>query len=206
MQTQDEDIIAIGTIRTVSIRTVTSALVLAAALTGCSSTDTGAGTDPLDTATSTPVPSEQSQIYSAALHHLILVDNPFAKAPTPVGYIYIVDGPASRSSEMSIAADGPQFDTDLKNEITARAADLPPVEFVADPQLHTEPARQGLTGVDNDGVLVGLSPLGRQDDGTVHVGAGLWCGRDCGLGLTYVLDHVDGRWTVTGTTGPVVIS
>ncbi|WP_407440848.1 hypothetical protein [Rhodococcus sp. (in: high G+C Gram-positive bacteria)] len=134
------------------------------------------------------------------------MDNPFAKAPTPVGYVYLVDGPASRSSEMFIISDGPQFDADLKSEITAQAADLPPVEFVADLQLRARPARQGLTGVDNDGIIVGLSPVRRQDDGTVHVGAGLWCGIDCGLGLTYVLDHADGQWAVTGTTGPVSIS
>ena len=188
------------------IRAVATALVLAVALAGCSSTDTGAGPGQLDPTTSPPAPSEQSQIYSAALHHLILVDNPFAKAPTPVGYVYLVDGPASRSSEMLIVADGLQFDADLKNEITAQAVDLPPVEFVAEPQLRARSARLGLTGVDNDGVIVGLAPVERQDDGTVHVGAGLWCGIDCGLGLTYVLDHADGQWAVTGTTGPVSIS
>ncbi len=69
-----------------------------------------------------------------------------------------------------------------------------------------EPARQGRTGLAGDGVIVGLSPTSWQDDGTVHVGAGLWCGIDCGLGLTYVLDHADGQWTVTATAGPVTIS
>jgi hypothetical protein len=189
-----------------SIRAVTTSLVLAAALAGCSSDDTGPATALLDAPTIPQTPSEQSQIYSAALHQLILVDNPFAKAASPVGYVYIVDGPASRSSEMFTVPDGPQFDTGLKNEITAQSTDLPPVEFVTDRRQRTNPERQGLTGVDNDGVIVGLSPTWRQDDGTVHVGAGLWCGIDCGLGITYVLDHVDGQWTVTGTTGPVLIS
>ena len=176
-----------------NIRAVATSLVLATALAGCASADTGsASDDQLDVPTSRQAPSEQSQIYSAALRQLILVDNPFAKAPTPIEYVYIVDGPASRSSEIFTAADGPPFDTDLKNDITAQSADLPPVEFATDPQLHAEPARQGLTGVAGDGIIVSLSPTSRQDDGTVHVGAGLWCGIDCGLGLTYVLDHADG--------------
>ncbi|WP_413767353.1 hypothetical protein [Rhodococcus pyridinivorans] len=184
------------------LRAASFSLVLAGALAGCASADTGRP----DATSSPPPPSEQSQIYSAALHQLILVDNPFATAPTQVGAVYIVDGPASRSAEMSTVVDGPAFDTDLKNEIAAQSADLPPVEFTADPQQYADPARQGLTGVTDDGVIVGLSPTRRQDDGTVHLGAGLWCGLDCGLGLTYVLDRVDGQWTVTGTTGPVAIS
>ena len=186
-----------------NIRAGATSPVLAAALAGCASADTGSfSDDQLDAPTSRQAPSEQSQIYSAVLRQLILVDNPFAKAPTPIGHVYIVDGLASRSSEMFTAADGPPFGAELKNDITAQSADLPPVEFVTNPQLHAEPARQGPTGVAGDGVIVGLSPTSRQDDGMVHVGAGLWCGIDCGLGLTYVLDHADGQWTVTATTGP----
>lgn len=197
---------AIGTLRTMSVRAATFSVVLAAILASCASTDTDAGTDQLDPPTSPLPSSEQSQLYAVALHHLILVDNPFATAPTPIGSVYIIDGPASRSAHMFTVADGPPFDTELKNEITAQSADLPPVEFTADPQQYADPARQGLTGVAHDGVIVGLSPTWPQDDGTVHISAGLWCGIDCGLGLTYVLDQVDGQWTVTGTTGPVSIS
>ena len=189
-----------------SLRAATFSLALAALLAGCASTNTDAGTDQLDPPTSAPPPSEQSQLYAAALHHLILIDNLFATAPTPIGSVYIVDGPASRSAHMFTVADGPPFDTDLKNEITAQSADLPPVEFTTDPQQYADPARQGLTGVAHDGVIVGLSPTWPQDDGTVHIGAGLWCGIDCGLGLTYGLDQIDGQWTVTGTTGPISIS
>ncbi|KLL96227.1 hypothetical protein NJ76_17650 [Rhodococcus sp. IITR03] len=84
-----------------------TSLILATALAGCASADTGSSSDDqLDGPASRQAPSEQSQIYSAALRQLILVDNPFAKAPTPIGYAYIVDGPASRSSEMFTAADG----------------------------------------------------------------------------------------------------
>lgn len=189
-----------------NVRAATLSLLLAVALAGCAEIGTVAGTDQMDVPTSTPRPSEQSQLYSAALRQLILVDNPYARAPTPVGPVYIVDGPASRSAEMFTVADGPPFDTELENEITAQSADLPPVEFTTDPQQYADPARQGLTGVAGDGVIVGLSPPWWQDDGTVHVGAGLWCGIDCGLGLTYVLDRIGGQWTVTGTTGPVAIS
>ncbi|WP_127947564.1 hypothetical protein [Rhodococcus spongiicola] len=151
------------------------------------------------------MPSEQSQLYSAALHQLVLVDSPFAKAPSAVKYVYIVDGAASRSPELVIDADEPPFDSDTKNEIAALSDGLPPIEFITSPEERADPGRVGL-GVENDGVIVGLTPAQRQDDGTVHVGAGLWCGMECGIGLTYIIDNIDGTWTVTGTTGPVIIS
>ncbi|WP_241387421.1 hypothetical protein [Rhodococcus sp. CH91] len=188
------------------IRAATGSLVFAAALAGCASANTGAGTGQLDPTTSRPPPSEQSQLYSAALHYLVLVDHPYATAPTRMGSVHFVDGPASRSAQLVIAPDGPPFDTGLKSEITAQSADLPPLEFVSGSELHADPTPQGFAGVAGDGVIISMSPGLRQDDGTIHVGAGLWCGIDCGLGLTYVLEQIDGQWTVTGTTGPVFIS
>lgn len=171
------------------MRAVAASLLLAAAVAGCASTGTGG--DGLDSPVSSP-PSEESQLYSAALHQLVLVDNPFARSPSPVGYVFVVDGS--------------QFDTDLKNDITAQSGDLPSVEFIASPDQRADVGRQGLTGVENDGVIIELDPTQRQDDGRAHAGVRLWCGIDCGIGLTYVLERIDGQWTVTGTTGPVTIS
>lgn len=195
-----------GTLRAMNLRAATFSVIAAVCLAGCASTDTDTGTDRFESPASSPSPSEQSQLYATALRHLVLVDSPFATAPTRMGSVYIVDGPASRSAQMVTVADGSPFAAELKNEITAQSDDLPPVEFTADPQQYAEPTRQGVTGVAHDGVIVALSPTWWQDDGTVHIGVGLWCGIDCGLGLTYVLDRIDERWTVTGTTGPVSIS
>ena len=131
-----------------AMRAVAASLLLAAAVAGCASTGTGG--DGLDSPVSSP-PSEESQLYSAALHQLVLVDNPFARSPSPVGYVFVVDGS--------------QFDTDLKNDITAQSGDLPSVEFIASPDQRADVGRQGLTGVENDGVIIELDPTQRQDDG-----------------------------------------
>ncbi|QCQ90940.1 hypothetical protein [Rhodococcus sp. SGAir0479] len=176
---------------------------MAVAVTGCAGT--GAD-DQVTTATSPPPPSEPALLYSAALRQLILVDNPFARSPSKVEHVYVVDGAASRSAELAIAADGPQFSPDLKKEITEQSTDLPPVEFVTEPEQHTDVGRVGLTGVENDGVVIGLAAPQYQDDGTVRIGTGLWCGIDCGIALAYVLERTEEHWAVTGTTGPVTIS
>lgn len=171
------------------IRAIAGFLAFTAAVVGCASTASDA--DLLESS-APPPPSEQSQIYSAALHQMVLVDNPFARVPSGVKYVYVIDGP--------------QFDTTLKNEITAQSSDLPPVEFITSADQRADTGRQGLTGVVNDGVIIALDPPLQQDGGTTHTGVRLWCGIDCGMGLTYVIGNIDGQWTVTGTTGPVSIS
>ncbi|QCB51289.1 hypothetical protein E5720_20775 [Rhodococcus sp. PAMC28707] len=183
----------------------TTVVVLAAALVGCANTDIAA--DQLNPTIARPQPpSEQSELYVAALHQLVLVDNPFARAPSPVRYVYIVDGSKPPSPVPSFGTEGMQIESELKNEITAQSGDLPPIEFIASPDQRADPERSGLTGVENDGVIISFVPTQRQENGTAHVGAYLWCGIDCGIGLTYVLDNVDGHWTVTGTTGSISIS
>ncbi|MGK9271561.1 hypothetical protein KXR83_11250 [Williamsia muralis] len=118
----------------------------------------------------------------------------------------MIDSYASRSGDLFIVADGPPLDAELRRAIANQPDEMPPVEFIAEIEDKANPERQGLTGVENDGVIVGLAALAHQSDGTVHVGAGYWCGGLCGLALTYVVGKLDGRWQVTGRTGPVSIS
>lgn len=172
------------------IRGAITSIAVAVALAGCASDDTGADqTAPTVDATA---PSEQSQIYSAALQQLLRVDNPHAGAPAPPPSVHIVDGP--------------QLTSEVKKEIAAQSEPITTVEFITAPEQQRIIERGGAVEGDPGGVIVGLAAPAYQDDGTVQVGAGLWCGFDCGIGLTYVLDDVDGQWTVTGTTGPVTIA
>ncbi|MCZ4079968.1 hypothetical protein O1W68_18640 [Rhodococcus sp. H36-A4] len=189
-----------------TIQAATSVVVLAAALVGCANTDIAA--DQLNPTTARPQPpSEQSEQYVAALHQLVLVDHPFARAPSPVRYLYIVNGSSKPPSPVpSFGNEGMQIESELRNEMTAQSGDLPPIEFIASPDQRADPERSGLTVVENDGVIISFIPARQQENGGVHVGAYLWCGVDCRLGLTYALDKVDGHWTVTGTTGPISIS
>ncbi|WP_305095033.1 hypothetical protein [Prescottella sp. R16] len=182
-----------------NLRAAITAVAVAAVSAGCA----GTGTD--DTPAPAP-PSEQSQIYTSVLRQLTTVDNPVGGTSAPTGAIRVVDRIIPQNADLRPEADGPPFGEDLEREITVQSASLAPVEFVTPTEQQAIAGRGGVVGGDEDGFVVALDAPAHQDDGTVHVGAGAWCGGDCGTWLTYVLDHVDGQWTVTGTTGPVWIA
>lgn len=97
------------------------------------------------------------------------------------------------------------FPSDVTADIRQRLRDLPPVRFVR----HGDDVRrskQRLEGVKNDGVIISLGVIEPRKAGRVHVSNGLWCGGTCGQWLTYVLVEDEGRWRITGTTGPYAIS
>ena len=185
-------------------------VALVATFAGCAAASPGPGANgPSLTSGSELValPRSEADIYAAVVRQLVLFDHSFGNGPpTPFGQVYVIDSYASRSGSMVIVADGPFLDVELRRGIANQSDEMPPVEFVAKKEDKGQIERQGLTGVENDGVIVGLAPVARQPDGTVHVGAGYWCGLDCGLALTYVVEDVGGHWHVTGKTGPVSIA
>jgi hypothetical protein len=147
------------------------------------------------------------EILAAAVRQLVLIDHSLGSGPpSPFRQVYVIDSYASRSGDLVIVADGPPLDAELRNAIANQPGEMPPVNFIARREDKGHIERQGLTAVENDGVIVGLAPLVHQGGGTVHVGAGYWCGGDCGLAVTYLVDKVDGHWQVTGKTGPVSIA
>ncbi|WP_137725892.1 hypothetical protein [Prescottella subtropica] len=183
-----------------NLRAAITAVAVAAVSAGC------AGTGPVDADAPPPPPSEQSQIYATVLRQLTTVDNPVGGMSAPAGTIRVVDRIIPQNADLRPEADGPLFDEDVKREVTELSAPLAPVEFVTPAEQPAITGRGGVVGGDEDGFVVALDAPAHQDDGAVQVGASAWCGGDCGIWLTYVLDHVDGQWVVTGTTGPVWIA
>jgi hypothetical protein len=192
------------------ITVVAVSAVLAVALASCASTTSGPATDDASraaTSESLIPPRPEAGIYAAVVRQLVVVDHSFGSGPpSPFKQVYVIDSYASRSGEMLIDGDGPPLEAELRSEIARQPDGMPPVEFIAKRADKGHIERQGLTAVENDGVIVGLAPLAHQSDRTVHVGAGYWCGGDCGLALTYVVEKIEGRWQVTGKTGPVSIA
>lgn len=56
------------------------------------------------------------------------------------------------------------------------------------------------------GIVITVSTISQQPDGSVHVWWRLLCGSLCGSGQTYIIKQVDERWKVIGDTGPRLIS
>ena len=96
---------------------------------------------------------------------------------------------------------------EVRDAVSESVADLPfEVKWVdsesdAPPVLVEPGAYAG-----GEAALVTLGSIHENEDGTVHVAFWLHCGSLCGIGMTYVLEFVDGAWVVTGTTGPIMMS
>ena len=138
----------------------------------------------------------------------MLTDHTFGGVgyPSPFKAVYILDALSSGSAALFIDADGAPLEEALKSEIIELSDGLPPVEFVDQLDTRADPGGQGVTGVQNDGVVIGLSAIEKRPEGTVLVGAGFWCGVDCGFGTTYVVEESNDGWHVTRNIGPTSIS
>jgi hypothetical protein len=148
----------------------------------------------------------QVQIYAAVIRRLVTKDHTFGRSASPFEYVYVVDGPLPGAGNVRTGLrPAPQpFSDAIKDAVEHRLGDLPPLEFVSDPDS-VRLGREGISGVRNDGVIISLGPI-ETVQGETHVSTGLWCGGTCGQWLTYVLSEEDGRWKITGTTGPYAIS
>jgi hypothetical protein len=183
-------------------------IVVAVVLTACDPT----GRQPLGVGQPSPTVSgraderTRAQIYAAVIRQLVTRDHTFGRAPSPFKYVYVVDGPIPGAGNVrtGIGPSPQPFPDAVKQAIEDRLGDLPPLEFISDPD-RVRLGKQGAGGVKNDGVIISLGPVEPEED-EIQVSTGLWCGGTCGQWLTYVLSEDEGRWRITGTTGPYAIS
>ncbi|AYJ47710.1 hypothetical protein [Rhodococcus sp. P1Y] len=192
------------------MRNRTSGLILVLALgtAGCAADVDEQQTSKPPTSSEVQVaPSTESQIYAAVLRRLVLTDHTFGVGdPSPFKAVYVIDHRSSGISDSFFLAGGAApLDESIQSEIERQSEELPLIEFIDTRESRIDPGGQGLTGVVNDGVVVGLSAISTRDDGAVEVGAGFWCGVDCGFGTTYLVENSDG-WHVTENIGPTSIS
>ncbi|WP_338888785.1 hypothetical protein [Rhodococcus sovatensis] len=190
-------------------RAVALLLLFAFTMVGCSTDSGGSDDQSLPTPSEAPpVFSPEAQIYSAVIHRLVLTDHTFGGAgyPSPFKAVYILDALSSGGSDFFIDADGAPLEEALKSEIVELSDGLPPVEFTDRIDTRADPSGQGVTGMQDDGVVIGLSAIEEPPEGTVLVGAGFWCGVDCGFGTTYVVEESNDGWHVTRNIGPISIS
>lgn len=183
-------------------------LVVAVIFTACDPPARGpsGSAQPSPTASGRADERTTAQIYAAVIRRLVTKDHTFGGGPSPFEYVYVVDGPipGAGNVRMGLRPSPQRFPEAVKRAIEGRLGDLPPLEFIADPDS-VRLGRQGIGGVENDGVILSLGPI-ETVQAEVQVSTGLWCGGTCGQWLTYVLGQDGGRWGITGTTGPYAIS
>lgn len=151
--------------------------------------------------------SERSAaVYAAVVRQLVTKNHTFGGGPSPFKRVYVVDGVVQDAASPHVGGDAPRtrFSAAVKEGMTKALADLPRVEFVADPDSVLVGASR--CGVKGGGVLISLGPVTERAGERVTVANGLFFACLGGQWLTYVLEPVESGWRVVGTTGPVAVS
>jgi hypothetical protein len=192
----------------------TAVILIAAVIAACGCASQGAqpSTSPspsVGTAAPTDDGGAEVEVYAAVIRRLVTEDHTFGRGASPFRHVYVVNGPIPDAGDPGAVGAlfevAPEpFPPHVMAGIVEELDDLPPVTFVADADRVRRGGR-GMGGVRHDGVVIALGPLEPRDE-RIHVSTSLWCGGLCGQWLTYVLAEDDGRWEITGTTGPQAMS
>ena len=144
-------------------------------------------------------------IYSTIIRQLVTKDHTFGDEESPFDRVFIdvrIDGGAGNSD--ASPPTGATLSAEDQAAILRELADLPPVEFVENPDSVIV-GKNRCPHVKGDGVLITLGPISG-DSERVTVPNDMFFACLGGLWITYVLENEDGHWRVTGTEGGIGIS
>ncbi len=169
---------------------ILSLTLILTALTACA---TPASTLPEDD-------QAKAAIYTAVVRQLYTVDHGFGEPPNfPI--IYLVE-----TTDDSVGApDVPQTMSNLllssvQVAITASLDDLP-AEFVWVGSFNEVPIDSNTGAVEGNGAIITLGNVHSQEDGSALVSASIYFANLGAVGLTYIVERIDGAWQVVGDTG-----
>jgi len=146
-----------------------------------------------------------AEIYSAVVRQLVEEDHTFGEGPSPFERIFIVDGAVQQANDPGLPREPPRsFWPEVRAGILEELADLPPVEFLTDPDSVIVGEKQ-CAHVKGNGVLITLGPISGGKD-SVTVPNTLFFACLGGQWLTYKLEQAGASWQVAGTKGPYAIS
>ena len=116
---------------------------------------------------------------------------------TPAGKLWIEDSICDSAGSPAGSEGCEPMSAELRSALQQR---YPEAKFTHDPTAMQEDL------LNEGGVIIyRLGPISGTDVRVV-VPASYWCGGLCGSGGKQVVEFIDGKWKVTGTTGPVWMS
>jgi hypothetical protein len=133
-------------------------------------------------------------IYAAVVRQLVTNDNTFGGDPSVFKRVFVVDGALARTGESK------PFSNEVKTSIGRRLRDLPPLDFVSDPDSVID-KHNGCAVVKGHGALITLGPISKAKSKKVKVQGSLFLACLGGAGATYVLKPGRIRWYICGTIG-----
>jgi len=186
----------------IRVTTFLPAFLLLLAINGCTAAEVSNNTP------SAVDDSDAAQIYATAISQIYNVDHSFGQPGGSPGWplVYVVN--TTHDSAMSdLSKTSSQIlPADLQEAISAELASEPFeliwIETFDDAPI--DPANGQISG--GDGIIITLSTIHPQDDGSVHLTFFMTCGGLCGIGKTYVLNQLNDAWQITGSEGPEIMS
>lgn len=152
-----------------------------------------------------PTDEESAAIYAAVIRQIYTEDDTFGGTLQPPT-LYILGATDDRAGEPGDGeANAQTISESVREGVTTALADLP--TDMAWVETQDEVPLDPETGaVVDGGALITLGNVAPQRDGSVHVPASIYVASLAAGGQTYVLEEIDGLWTVTGNTGVEWIS
>jgi hypothetical protein len=167
--------------------------VLSGFVAACSSGGERANASPATPAAKATA-ERAAAIYAPVVRQLVTKDNTFGGDPSVFKRVFVVDGAVARAGERT------PFSDEVKARIARRLRDLPPLEFVSDPDSVIDKDK-GCGIVKEHGVLITLGPVLRARSEKVKVQGGLYVACLGAGGATYVLEAKGVRWHIVGRSG-----
>lgn len=156
-------------------------------------------------AAATLTAADEAAVYAAAIREQYGPDDTFGGTlQAPILYLVSQtdDGIGDPDLEEEQSRTLPES---LQDELATRLSDLPAV-IVWVPDQADVPLDADSGTVADGGVIIRLGNLHPQSDGSVLVSTSIYVAGLAAGGQTYVVEQVNGDWTVTGNTGVQWIS
>jgi hypothetical protein len=152
-----------------------------------------------------PTEDDTAAIYAAVIHQIYTEDDTFGGTLQPPT-LYILGTTDDRAGEPGSGdANAAPLSIAVRERVTALLADLP-AEIVWVETQDEVPLEPDTGAVVDGGALMTLGNVAPQRGGSVHVPTSIYVASLAAGGQTYVLEELDGVWTVTGNTGVQWIS
>lgn len=152
-----------------------------------------------------PTEDDTAAIYAAVIRQIDTEDDTFAGTLQPPT-LHILGTTDDRAGEPGKGeANAESLSEAVRDGVTTALADLPADLVWVETQEDVRLERHTGAVVDG-GAIITLGNVTPQRGGSVHVPASIYVANLAAGGQTYVLEKVDGVWTVTGNTGVQWIS
>lgn len=153
-----------------------------------------------------PTDEEAAAIYAAVIRQIYTEDDTHGGTLQPPR-LYVVGTTDDSAGDPTGGEGGAAtlISPAVRQNISEQLADLPAeIVWVESPDEVERDADTGM--VSGGGVIITLGNITPQDQDVIHVPASIYIAPLGAGGQTYVLEEIDGAWTITGNTGVEWIS